>query len=77
MLLKSGLVSVRRSSGGCAVHELTDVVFAVLGIAKLVYQELDTVGRRPYETEAAEVAHLFSVCIVQAICQVDLMVQEG
>lgn len=54
--------------------EHTDVIFAVLGIAELVYQELDTVGRWAYETEAAKVAHLLPVVVVQAIGQVDLMV---
>jgi len=76
-LLKSDLVSVRRSfHGGCRAGH-TDVVFAVFRVAELVYQELDTVGRRTDETEASEVAHLLSVVVVQAIGQVDLVVQES
>jgi len=76
-LLKSDLVSVRRSfHGGCETED-TDVVFAVFGVAELVYQELDTVGRGANETEASEVAHLLSVMVVQAIGQVDLVVQQS
>ena len=73
-LLKTDLVSVRRSfHGGCRA-EHTDVVFAVFRVAELVYQELDTVGRGTDETEASEVAHLLPALIVQTIGQVDLVV---
>jgi hypothetical protein len=54
--------------------ERTDVVFAILGIAELVYQELDAVRRGAYETEAPKMAHLLPVVVVQAIGQVDLVV---
>ena len=74
MLLKSDLVSVRRSFRGGYKMERTDVVFAILGIAKLIYQELDAVRRGAYETEATKMAHLLPVVVVQAIGQVDLMV---
>ena len=73
-LLKSDLVSVRRSFHGGYRTERTDVVFAIFRVAELVYQELDTVGRGTDETEASEVAHLLSVVVVQAIGQVHLMV---
>lgn len=74
MLLKSDLVSVRRSFLGGSETQRTDVVFAVLGIAELVYQELDTVRGRAYETETSKMAHLLPVVVVQAISQVDLVV---
>jgi hypothetical protein len=73
-LLKSDLVSVRRSFHGDCKTERTNVVFAVFRVAELVYQELDTVGGGANEAEASEVAHLLSVMIVQAIGQVDLVV---
>ena len=66
-MLKSGLVSVRRSFRGGCETEHTDVVFAVFRVAELVYQELDTVGRGTNEAEAPEMAHLLSVMVVQAI----------
>jgi hypothetical protein len=74
MLLKSDLVSVRRSFPGGCKTERTDVVFAIFGVAELVYQELDAVGRGANKAEASEVAHLLSVVVVQAIGQVDLVV---
>lgn len=77
MLLKSDLVSVRRSFRGGREVEHTDVIFAVLRIAKLVYQELDTVRRGAYETETPKMAHLLPVVVVQAIGQVDLVVEES
>lgn len=45
----------------------TDVILAVLGFAQLVDQRLDAVGGGAEETEAAEVAHLFSFDVVDAI----------
>ena len=77
MLLKSGLVSVRRSFHGACKLEHTNVVFAVFWIAELVYQELYAVGRGAHKAETAEMAHLFSVVVIQAIRQVDLVVQES
>jgi hypothetical protein len=74
ILLKSDLVSVRRSFHGGCESERTDVVFAVFRVAELVYQELDTVRRGTNEAEASKVAHLLPVLIVQAIGQVDLVV---
>jgi hypothetical protein len=72
MLLKS--VSVRIQSSGWGVSsggERTDMVFAILGLSKLVNQELDAVWRGSKETEAAQMSHLFPVLIVQALREVD------
>lgn len=74
ILLKSDLVSVRRSFHGGCKTERTDVVFAVFRVAELVDQELNTVGRGANEAETSEMAHLLPVVVVQAIGQVDLVV---
>lgn len=56
------------SSGARAVPvaQRTYVVFAVLGLPQLFDQVLYRVGRRPHEAEAAEMAHLLALLVVQA-----------
>lgn len=81
MLLKS--VSVRTHptikttiSSACGVRR-TDVVFAVLGLPELVDERLDAVGRGAQEAEAAEMAHLLALGVVDAVGEVDGVVEEG
>jgi hypothetical protein len=54
-----------------------DVIFAVLGLAKLIDKELYRVWRRAHETQASQMAHLLARGVVQAVNKVDFMIQEG
>lgn len=55
----------------------TDVVFSILGFPQLVNQELYAVGRWADEDQAAQVSHLFSFLVVEAVGEVDIVVEQG
>lgn len=53
------------------------MVFAILGLPQLVDQELYAVWRGSEEGQTPQVAHLFSVLVVEAVGEVDVVVEEG
>jgi len=54
-----------------------DVVFPVLGLSQLFDKVLDRLGRRSHKAEAAKMAHLLPLWVVEAVGKVDFMVEEG
>lgn len=64
--------------GGLLDHVAEEeVVLAVLGLAQLVDEQADGVGVRPHEAQAAQMAHLLAVGVVEAVHEVDLVVEQG
>jgi hypothetical protein len=73
MLLKSAAVSARPNQA----QQRTNIVFSVFWLSQLVNQDLYRIRRRPNKAETAQVTHLLSCVVIEAIGEVDLMVQEG
>lgn len=54
-----------------------EMVLPVLWFPELVDEKAYRVGMWPHEAETAEMAHLFTLGVVQAVDEVDLVVEEG
>jgi hypothetical protein len=52
------------------------VIFAIFGFSELVDKKLDRARGRAYETQASQMSHLLARGVVEAVNEVDFMIEE-